>query len=363
MTTTASDEHWLRFVLVRGIGRSTQRRLLKELGSPEAVCGSSKSTLSRYLSKEQLSAWQEGAEEKLVQTTISWAKESNHHIVPLGHSFYPEQLLDIDDPPSLLYAVGNIDLVKHPAIAVVGSRNATPGGCDTARAFSASLSNAGLTILSGLALGIDAAAHWGGLDGTSSTIAVVGTGLDRVYPASNIALAKRIALEGLLLSEFPLGTPALASNFPRRNKVISGLSRGVLVVEAALKSGSLLTAQYAVEYGRDVFAVPGSIHHPLARGCHSLIRQGAKLVESTSDILEELPYFLKETATAQVLDFEYGDPVLDAIGFDCCDLDTICLRSGKSIEEVTPRLLDLELQGHITMISGGRVQRLRRGSF
>jgi DNA processing protein len=249
-------------------------------------------------------------------------------------------------------------LLDRPSLAVVGSRNATPQGLANAEAFAAALSRAGLTIVSGLALGVDTAAHRGGLEGSGSTIAVIGTGADRVYPARNRDLARRIAEAGLVLSEFPLGTPALAGNFPRRNRVISGLARGVLVVEAAQRSGSLITARLAAEQGRDVFALPGSIHSPLSKGCHQLIKQGAKLVDDVQDILDELGLStapVPSEAGAPARD----DSLLQLMGFDPCDTDTLAARSGRPVEQLSAALLELELDGRVASLPGGRYQRLR----
>jgi DNA processing protein len=255
-----------------------------------------------------------------------------------------------------------VDLLQHPALAVVGSRNPTPGGLADAEAFAEALSHAGLTIVSGLALGIDAAAHRGGLRGASSSIAVLGTGLDRVYPARHRDLAHDIAQHGLLISEFALGTPAVASNFPRRNRIISGLARGCLVVEAALHSGSLITAKQALEQGRDVFAIPGSIHSPLAKGCHWLIKQGAKLVESAQDVLEELDpgtVSRPESKAHAALPVSAEEAaVLSVAGFAPVDLDTICIRGGLTPDAASAMLLRLELEGYMSRLPGGLFQRL-----
>jgi DNA processing protein len=243
-------------------------------------------------------------------------------------------LLDIADPPPVLYAKGRIELLNHPSFAIVGSRNATHGGETQAEAFARALSDAGLAIVSGLALGIDAAAHRGGLTGSSSTLAVVGTGLDIVYPARNRELARAIARAGCIVSEFPLATPPVPENFPRRNRLISGLARGCLVVEAALSSGSLITARMANEQGKDVFAIPGSIHSPLAKGCHQLIKQGAKLVESAHDILEELrlPAAGGPVSAESVSTVTGPHPVLQAMGYDPCDFDSLLERAGVSAD-------------------------------
>jgi DNA processing protein len=262
----------------------------------------------------------------------------------------------------LLYVKGDAALLSRQSIAVVGARSATPQGEANAEAFSTALSAAGLTIVSGLALGIDAAAHRGGLSGPGSTVAVIGTGADRIYPARNAELARRIAESGVIISEFPLGIGPLAHNFPRRNRLIAGLASGVLVVEAAVKSGSLITARLATDCGREVFAIPGSIHSPLARGCHRLIRDGAKLVESAADILEELRLAPPEVAPARDLALFEGSGdearVLDAVGHDPVDVDTLVHRTSLTPEALYAILLTLELEGRVSRLPGGRLQRL-----
>jgi DNA processing protein len=264
----------------------------------------------------------------------------------------------------LLYLQGNSALLSTPALAVVGSRNPTPQGKENARSFSAHLSQAGLTIVSGMAMGIDGEAHEGGLTGSGRTVAVVGTGLDRVYPRRHLELAHRIASQGLIISEYPLGMPPLPGNFPLRNRIISGLTRGTLVVEAALQSGSLITARLASEAGRDVFAIPGSIHSPQSRGCHALIKQGAKLVDSAQDILDELPWHVSATtseASSPVESETGGDPLLQAIGFDPVNLDALIARTGWPAPQLSARLLELELAGEIARLPGQLFQRIGMG--
>jgi len=276
----------------------------------------------------------------------------------IGDSAYPAVLLQTADPPLLLYVHGDAALLNRRSLAIVGSRNASAQGVDNARSFAAHLSQKGWTIVSGLAFGIDGAAHEGGLSGPGSTVAVVGTGLDRVYPARHRGLAHRIAASGALVSEFAPGTPPIAANFPIRNRIIAGLSRGTLVVEAAVQSGSLITARLAAEAGREVFAVPGSIHAPLSRGCHALIRQGAKLVENAADILEELqPGEAAPLATAAVPDDTPADRVLEALGHDPVSLDALCARTGWSAQELSARLLELELEERVVRLPGGLYQR------
>jgi len=258
-----------------------------------------------------------------IAPTLAWLEDDNNHIVTLADEDYPQALLNIPDPPLLIYVKGRLDLLNGLALAVVGSRNATPQGLNNAEAFSRSLSEAGLCVVSGLAHGVDAAAHRGALQGSGSSIAVVGTGLDRIYPAANRDLAHALAVDGAIVSEFPLGTPPLAANFPRRNRIISGLGIGTLVVEASVQSGSLITARQALEQGRDVFAIPGSIHAPQSKGCHRLIKQGAKLVETAQDILEELGGLAIPKVAAEPRDTTDTEPsLLVHLGFDPVDLDT-----------------------------------------
>jgi DNA processing protein len=300
-----------------------------------------------------------------LQAARAWLQGGEQRqVLCIGDSHYPPVLLQTADPPLLLYAQGRVDLLQQRSLAIVGSRNASPQGVDNARSFAAHMSRQGWTIVSGLAFGIDGAAHEGGLAGPGSTVAVVGTGLDRVYPARHRALAHRIASAGVLVSEFSPGTPPLAENFPQRNRIIAGLSRGTLVVEAALQSGSLITARLAAEAGREVFAVPGSIHSPLSRGCHALIRQGAKLVESAADILEELQASAREAPTAAIElpaeDADEADPLLEALGHDPVSLDALGARTGWSTQELSARLLELELEDQVARLPGGLYQRRTR---
>ncbi len=369
MASTLADQElsaWLRLTLTPGVGGESQRALLANFGLPGQIFAAGRAALSRVLTHRQLDALLGEEAEEAVATALAWANEPNNHLLTLADADYPQKLLEIPDPPTLLYVKGRLDLLNQPIIAVVGSRNATAQGLANAEAFAATLSAGGLTIVSGLALGIDGAAHRGGLKGPGSTLAVIGTGADRTYPAGNRDLARQIAERGCIVSEFPLGTPAIAGNFPRRNRLISGLSRGVLVVEAAQRSGSLITARLAGEQGRDVFAIPGSIHSPLSKGCHQLIKQGAKLVDDARDILEELAGSAPRApapATSATPDAPAGAGgdlalMLDALGFDPCDLDTLGQRSGLSPQVLSSFLLQLELEGQVAMLPGGRYQRL-----
>lgn len=347
---------WLTLCLTPGIGGATVRKLLGAFGLPEEVLRASPGALAKLAGAEAGAALKSGRSAQGVENALRWATLPGRHVITLADAFYPRTLLEIHDPPPLLYAHGVLSLLDHPGLAIVGSRNATAQGLRNAEAFSRSFSKSGLTVVSGLALGIDAAAHRGGLAGSGSTIAVLGTGIDIVYPAGNAALFSEISQRGLLLTEYPLGTPSIGHNFPRRNRLISGLARGCLVVEAAIGSGSLITARLAAEQGREVFAMPGSIHSPLSKGCHALIKQGAKLVDSAEDVLAELAGW-QHTPTIPV------DPTLEKgllghMGYDPVDIDTLCARAGLPAELVSAELLRLELAGHIAVLPGGRYHRL-----
>lgn len=338
------------------MGNASLIRLLAAFGSPEAVLASGRSALAAHLSPTQCDALLDAPDPALLEATLAWLAQPGNSLMTLADGDYPRALLEIADPPAVLYCKGERTLLNRAGLGIVGSRNATPQGERDAEAFAHALSDAGLTIVSGLALGIDAAAHRGGLAGASSSVAIVGTGLDRVYPARNKALAHQLVERGLIVSEFALGTPPLPGHFPRRNRLISGLSRGVLVVEAAPDSGSLITARVATEQGREVFAIPGSIHSPLARGCHALIKQGAKLVESAADILDELAW--QQRLAPPVLPEAPPDPVLDALDGAPVTLDTLAQRSGLTLDALSAKLLALELDGRIASLPGGRYQKI-----
>lgn len=357
MRTDAAD--WLRLCLVPGVPGTAQRALLKAFGTPGSATDASRSAAAAVAGREAADALAGGPEGDLMAATLAWLDEPGHHLLALGDEAYPQALLQTPDPPTILYAMGELSFLNRPAIAIVGSRNATQQGMQDARDFARELSSRGLAVASGLALGIDAAAHRGGLAGTSSTIAVVGTGLDRVYPAANRDLAREIAARGVLVSEFALGTPPVAANFPRRNRIISGLARGVLVVEAALLSGSLTTARMALEQGREVFAIPGSIHSPLSKGCHWLLKQGAKLVECADDILAELGAPAPTAAAAPGPRAEGpGNPVLEALGHAPASLDALALRTGTPAPELAAELTRLELAGRVERLPGGLYRQL-----
>lgn len=354
-------EAWLRLSLIDGLGPQSLRKLLLACGTPRDILGAGARDLAAIVPGKIVSTIRDGgAPDSALDEVAQWLADGNNHVITFADTAYPRVLLEIADPPPLLYVKGRLDLLNHPGFAIVGSRNATAQGMSNAEAFAGTLSNAGLTIISGLALGIDTAAHRGGLSGPASTIAVVGTGLDVVYPARNRELAHQVAARGTLISEFALGTPAVASNFPRRNRLICGLSRGVLVVEAAVSSGSLITARLAADQGREVFAIPGSIHSPLAKGCHALIKQGAKLVESAQDVLEELGESPAQAAHDTGSDNDpLHDPLLAHIGFDPVDVDSLQQRSGLDAAAISSALTALELTGQIESLPGGRWQRIR----
>lgn len=388
---------WLRLATTPGIGNQTARKLLATFGLPTALFAQTEAALSQCVSERHARAlvtvppsWPE-----LLEKTWQWLHASDlaegtaRAIITLGDVRYPKKLLDTEDPPLMLYVVGARAVVQGQpfaegrCLAVVGSRNPTAQGADNAYQFAKALGATGLTIVSGLALGVDAAAHEGALapiapdrslkEGDApTTIAVVGTGLDRVYPSRHLDLAHRIARHGLLVSEYPLGTPPLAPNFPKRNRIISGLSQGTLVVEAALASGSLITARLATEQGREVFAIPGSIHAPQSRGCHALIKQGAKLVESAQDVLEECSWALPTATSLTADDTAVGtdepaatvpqeSALLQAMGYDPVGLDALVNRTGMDAASLQVQLLELELDGVVARLPGALFQRVGRG--
>jgi DNA processing protein len=359
---------WLRLALAPGIGNTLARRLLAAFGLPGQVWKQPDDTLEQVARGQAagLRAPPPGFDTQL-ETTWAWLQSDDiapRRILTLGDTDYPPGLLQIEDPPLMLYVLGEVPPAWPRGIAVVGSRNPTPQGLANARNFGRSFAQAGLTVVSGMALGVDGNAHEGALEGAApgqlATIAVVGTGLDRVYPRQHLDLSHRIARRGLIVSEYPLGTPPLAPNFPKRNRIIAALSEGTVVVEAAVQSGSLITARLAAEQGKEVFAIPGSIHSPQARGCHALLKDGAKLVETAQDVLEELrapapPQPRGEAATAAAPTRE--DEVLVALGFDPVSLDALVARTGIAPARLQARLLELELEGHVARLPGGLFQR------
>lgn len=395
--------NWLRLTLTPGVGNQSARQLLAAFGLPAAVFRQPSAALRQVVSEAQAASLRTEPAQlaPLLELTWRWLQESAaapRRVVVLGDAaYYPASLLNIEDPPLLLYLLGagNLAAPDQPdpvdqapaarphsiaqqlahSIAIVGSRNPTPQGAANARHFAKALGQAGLTVVSGLALGVDGAAHEGALDSLQpgstrlATVAVVGTGLDRVYPKSHRALAHRIAQNGLLISEYPLGTPPLPANFPKRNRLIAGLAQGTLVVEAALKSGSLITARLSAEQGKEVFAIPGSIHSTQARGCHALIKQGAKLVESAQDVLEELKLDAgaavatdgagaSADASGAASPFDAATALLEALGFDPVGLDALQARSSLDTANLQAQLMALEIDGRVARLAGGLFQRL-----
>ncbi|MGZ5848719.1 MAG: DNA-processing protein DprA [Ramlibacter sp.] len=358
---------WLRLAMAPGIGRVGARRLLAAFGPPEQLFARSPAALEAAAGAavaQALTQEPEGWAEQ-VQRTWDWLQGApdTRRVLSLADPGFPQDLLQTEDPPLLLYVSGMAVDTWPPGVAIVGSRNPTAQGAINARQFGRALAQAGYTVVSGLALGVDGQAHEGALEGAApgqlATIAVVGTGLDRVYPKQHLDLARRIAERGLLVSEYPLGMGPLAENFPRRNRIIAGLGLGTLVVEAALQSGSLITARMAAEQGKDVFAVPGSIHSPQSRGCHALLKQGAKLVETAEDVLEELGAAAPGPAPATATPAAEA-PLLRTMGFDPVGLDALVARTGISPAQLQVELLEFELQGRVARLPGGLFQRIER---
>jgi DNA processing protein len=360
MIVDARVEAWAALQL-SGIAPRPLAQLLRAFGSPEAVLAAAPKQRQLALSGAAAPAVGRPPDPARLERTLAWLAQPEASLVALDDADYPRPLLEIGDPPPAFYCLGHRALLARPMLAIVGSRNATPQGCADATAFAVAIAGVGLTVVSGLALGIDAAAHRGALGGDGSTVAVVGTGLDRVYPARNRDLARAIAERGALISEFALGTPAQRANFPRRNRLISGLARGVLVVEATLSSGSLITARLAGEQGREVFALPGSIHSPFSKGCHRLIRDGAKLVETAQDILDELRLPLEAAALPRASRDAVVDPVgravLAALAGAPATVDTLVERTGLAAGTLVAALTALELEGRVAPVAGGRWQR------
>jgi len=353
---------WLRLDQASGVGVRGAHSLLRAFGSPRNILTAGHTALAAHVpaaAASALCAPPSSAFLHLRDATLAWLEQPAHALMILGDPDYPQELAHIPDPPLLLYMRGRRELLARPALAIVGARNATSQGKANASSFASSLSRAGVCIVSGLALGIDAAAHEGALQGSGSTVAVVGTGADLFYPTRNRALAERIAHEGCMVSEYALGTLPNAGNFPRRNRIISGLSAGVFVVEAAAKSGSLITARVAGEQGRELFALPGSIHAPLAKGCHKLIRDGARLVETVGEILDALRISPLATELVATIPNETSClGLLAHLGHEPVDLDTLLLRSGSTVGTLSLELLALEMAGLLERLPGGKVQRL-----
>ena len=383
---------WLRLTSVDGLGGQSQRKLLAAFGSPEAVFSAGESAVAKVLDHAQKAHWlfhpEEKDFEKLIESALSWLDRPHHHLITLGDAFYPPALLTIPDPPTVLFARGNLALLKHAGLAIVGSRKATPLGIQNAEYFARSIASYGLPIISGLAEGIDAAAHRGALNANGATIAVIGTGINKMYPPKNQALALELLQKnGVIVSEFKFNTPALPANFPRRNRLISGLSLGVLVVEANLKSGSLITARLAAEQSREVFAIPGAIQNPFAQGTHKLIKEGANLVDCPADILEKLPFTPyipqkieknttftvekhsnaeepakkeeRQSETQTEKEEKNDSLLLTAMGYGPCDVDTLAERTHLGVSEILVELMHLEMNEKITALPGGYYQRVK----
>lgn len=357
----ASLADWLRLTLTPGIGGETQRKLLTAFGLPESVFSAKRDALRGVIGERAVQLLLDSDNGAAISSALEWSQGENQHVITLADADYPQALLEIPDPPTVIYVRGRLEPLNYPSLAIVGSRNPTPQGIQNAERFAAAFADAGLTIISGLALGIDAAAHRGALTAGGNTVAFIGTGIDRIYPARNRDLALEIGNKGTIVSEFPIGTPVTASNFPRRNRLISGISRGVLVVEAAIESGSLITARLAGDQGREVFAIPGSIHSPQSKGCHKLIRQGAKLVETAQDVLEEIHW---ATASLSPMESRISEPdievekLLSVMGYEPCTLDELVDRSTLSANTLSVMLLHMELAGQVAGLPGGRYQQL-----
>jgi len=361
---------WLILYHAPGVGAVTFDRLLDQFGDAREILRASAGRLQAAGLSPESVAYLRQPDRKQVDRDLAWLDQPRNRLITCRDPAYPPLLLQIPDSPPVLYIHGNVDILSSLQISMVGSRNPTVSGCRTASEFAGCLALAGLTVTSGLALGIDTASHTGALEVGKPTIAVMGTGLDRVYPAGNRDLAHRIAEHGALVSEFPIGTAPRPENFPRRNRIISGLSLGTLVVEAATRSGSLISARCAADQGREVFAIPGSIHNPLSRGCHALIRQGAKLVETAQDILDELGSLAASITTttgscdavAAAQSPELADDymqLLESMGYSHTSVDMLVETSGLTPAVVSSMLLQLELKGFIASCPGGLYNRLK----
>ncbi|NYH97417.1 DNA-processing protein DprA [Cupriavidus plantarum] len=368
--TDAEVAAWLRLAATPGLGPVGARRLLAAFGLPERVLAQDAARLGAHVPADvvrALLAPPDDAMAALIDRTLAWRDAPHHHLLTLADAAYPARLFDLHDPPPLLYVNGHLDTLARPALAIVGARKATDQGRQDAESFAAAFSRVGLAVISGLALGVDAAAHAGGLSGPGGTVAVIGTGADIVYPARHRDLAHAVAAHGAIVSEFPLGTRAVGHHFPRRNRIIAALSRGVLVIEAAERSGSLITARFAAELGREVLAVPGSIHSALSRGGHRLIRDGARLVEAPADVFEEFTDLnLPPAGTTLVAAgdtagrTQCSDTLGAALAYDPVTLDDICARSGMRPDTVATALLELELAGAVERLPGNRYRRCSR---
>lgn len=360
--TLTEKSLWVALSLIQGLGSQTYCQLLKAFGDPASIYATGFKQLSEIVSENIAIEIGKGVDEDALKDTIHWLSQPNNYLVTLADAHYPKALLEINDPPPLLFAKGNLALLNQPSIAIVGSRSASVQGEKNAEAFAQGLCEYGLCVVSGMALGIDGAAHRGALKANGATIAVVGTGLDIVYPAKHRELAHQIIEKnGLIISEFPLGTPSKPQNFPKRNRIISGLSLGCLVVEANLQSGSQITARLAGEQGREVFAIPGSIHSPMSKGCHQLIKQGAKLVDDLRDIIDEIgieTIAQQNAENASTAETKHEQKLLELMGFEPTSLDALVHLSDLTVSELSSILMLLELEGKVASLSGGLYQKI-----
>lgn len=372
MLSGKDSSAWVSLTRAPALGISALLRALEFLESAQGILEASDASRRRAGISPAAREFLSGARAQTTLAERAWLDDPHHHVVPCTDPLYPAALRAAKRRPLALYVAGSADALNHPQLAIVGSRNPTAQGSDTAYEFSEYLAARGLAISSGLASGIDSAAHRGALAAQGTTLAVLGSGVDVVYPSSNRLLAEEVRRQGALVSAFPLGTPPRRENFPRRNALIAGLSQGTLVVEAARGSGSLITARLAAALGRRVFAIPGSIHHPLSRGCHELIRRGAYLTETAHDILSELNFSAFSAPPPRAPAGHYPqvphelpmdkEPkiLLDALGFDPADLDALVVRTGLKAEAVSSMMLILELEGHVQAAPGGRYSRVVR---
>ena len=350
---------WLLLSLTPKVGIVTIKKLIHHFGSIDNIYNQPQATLAQIISSTVASLITTKVSAPEADKAIAWMESSNNHlIISIDSPLYPMQLANISDPPNILFLKGNVELLKQNKFAIVGTRHPSVQGNNNAFAFAKDLSNNNLTIVSGMASGIDRAAHFGAIEGNSSTIGVIGTGIDQIYPLSNKDLYQKVIEQnGLIISEFPLGTPPLMNNFPRRNRIVAGLSIGLLVVESALDGGSMVSANMALEMGREVMAIPGSIHNPVSRGCHKLIKNGAKLIETSNDILEDL---LIPTSTMAYNPLPEDNPILKIMGFEPITIDKICSDLNIEFNDLCANLLELELNGKISNCGGGRYQRVFR---
>ncbi|MBE9515392.1 MAG: DNA-protecting protein DprA [Proteobacteria bacterium] len=361
--------HYLALQQIKGLGTNRLARLFHHFNTLDAILAASPAELESALGRSWpglAAAIQAAPEEGVLERTLKWLRSEHHHLIAWEDPDYPPLLREIPDPPVLLYVSGNPAYLSRPGIAIVGSRNPTPAGVEHAMRFARGLADLGLVVTSGMALGVDAAAHSGALSARAPTVAVVGTGLDLVYPARHRKLATEIVTRGAMVSEFALGVGPRPDHFPRRNRIISGLSLGTIVVEAAPQSGSLITARLALEQGREVFAIPGSIDSPQSKGCHMLLKTGAKMVETLSDITEELGAIASFTLQTQAAEKAAPKvdipaiyaPLLGAMGHEPASVDLLIERTGLTADVISSMLLQMELQQLVSQCSGGRYMRL-----